>query len=169
MAVWFKVFWPRIEGFVFFVFLFNPTTAQLSYSRHFTSVHIHLGFRDLHRPLKITIQCVTSLTTSKHHAELIDMKTLTPPFGRVVRLLSHIWTRPVPYQAFASHSCTKLSFPKCISPPRKVSLGITAYLKGIKNVLDRLAASLIPRSHSVLSFTWEHWQTSTHNKTNCQS
>lgn len=48
--------------------------------------------------------------------------------------------------------CDSLTHKAVISrmhqPPRKVSLGIMAYLRRIKNVLDRLAASLIPRSHS---------------------
>lgn len=74
----------------------------------------------------------TRLTTSKQPAELTDMDTFAPPIGRMGCLLSTLWTSPVPCQAFASHSCTKLSFSKCINPPRKVSLGIIGYLGGLK-------------------------------------
>lgn len=57
---------------------------QLSYSRQFTAVHIHSELGDLHHLLKITILSVTCLTTSKHHTELIDIKTFIPPTGRRV-------------------------------------------------------------------------------------
>lgn len=74
----------------------------------------------------------TCLTTSKQPAELTDVEPFAPPTGRMGCLLSTLWTSPVPRQAFASHSCTKLSFSKCINPPRKVSLGIIGYLGGLK-------------------------------------
>lgn len=103
---------------------------------------------DLHRLLKITIPSVTCPTTSKRHAELIDMKTFTPPIGRAGCLLSRIWTSPVPPPSICVSLMHKAVISQMHQPLRKVSLGITAYLKGIKNVLDRLAASLIPRSRS---------------------
>lgn len=98
----------------------------------------------MRRLLEITIQAVTCLTTSKRHAEPTDMKTFTPPIGRMGCLLSGIRTGPVPRQAFASHSSTKLSFPKCISPPWKVSLGIMGYLRRIKMFLTDWPLHLLP-------------------------
>lgn len=106
------------------------------------------GLGDLHRLLKITIPSVTCPTTSKRHAELIDMKTFTPPIGRAGCLLSRIWTSPVPPPSICVSLMHKAVISQMHQPLRKVSLGIMAYLKGIKNVLDRLAASLIPRSRS---------------------
>lgn len=124
-------------------FFLHPV-LQLSYSRQFATVHTNSGFGDLHRLLKITIQSVTCPTTSKHHAELIDMKTFTPPIGRMGCLLSCIRTSPVPYQAFASHSCTKLSFPKCISPPERCHWGLWHTSGGLKMFLTDWPLHLFP-------------------------
>lgn len=155
-----KDFWPRIYSDSFY-----QTAAavqqllQPSYSRQFTAVHTHSAFEDLHRLLKITIQSVTCPTTSKHHAELIDMKAFTPPIGRVGCLLSHIWTSPVPNHAFASHSCTKLSFPKCISPPERCHWGLWHTSGGLKMFLTDRPLHLFPEVTLVtmLSFMWECW------------
>lgn len=76
------------------------------------------------------------------------MKTFTPPIGRAGCLLSRIWTSPVPPPSICVSLMHKAVISQMHQPLRKVSLGIMAYLKGIKNVLDRLAASLIPRSRS---------------------
>lgn len=76
------------------------------------------------------------------------MKTCTPPIGRAGCLLSRIWTSPVPPPSICVSLMHKAVISQMHQPLRKVSLGIMAYLKGIKNVLDRLAASLIPRSRS---------------------
>lgn len=59
-------------------------------------------------------------------------------------LLSSIWTRPVPYQAFASHSCTKLSFPKCISLPERCHWGLWDISRGLKVFLTDWPLHLFP-------------------------
>lgn len=110
---------------------------------------------------KITIQSVTCLTTSKHQAELIDMKTFTAPTGRVGCLLSRVWTSPIPYQAFAPRSHTKLSFPKRISPPERCHWGLWHTSGGLKMFLTDWPLHLFPEVTlvTVLSvFLREYWQ-----------
>lgn len=106
---------------------------QLSHRGWLTAAHS--GFGDLNGFLKIAIQSLTCLMTSKHRDELSDMKTFTPPSGRMGCLLSRIWTSPVPNQAFASHSCMKLSFPKCVSPPERCHWGLLDTSKGLTSFL----------------------------------
>lgn len=79
--------------------------VQLSYSRQFTAVPTHPGFEDLCHLPKITIQSVTYPTTSKHQAELMDMKTLTAPIGGAGRLLSRAPSPTKPLGLTHTQSC----------------------------------------------------------------
>lgn len=118
---------------------------QLSYSRQFTAVHTHSGNGDLWpSSKKITIRSVSCPTTSKHQAELIDVKTFTRPTGRTGCLLSRVWTSPVPHQAFATNSHTKLSFPECTSPPERCHWGLWHTSGGLKMFLTDWPLLLFP-------------------------
>lgn len=88
------------------------------------------------------------------------------PLGK--QTVSCLWTSLVPENLCVTRT-QSCHFPNA-SAHRKVSLGIMVYLRGIKNVLDRLAASLIPRSHSshyVLSFFVRVFSKCRHDISNC--
>lgn len=143
MMVRFKDFWPRI---FLFIQQLHPV-LQISNSRQFTAVHTHSGFGDLHRLLK-NYHPVCNLPDYFKAPRWADRHVDIHTSHRESRL------SPVSYLDKAcplTNICVSLMHEAVISqmhqPPRKVSLGIIAYLRGIKNVLDRLAASLIPRSH----------------------
>lgn len=72
------------------------------------------------------------------------MKTFTAPTGRVGCLLSRVWTSPIPYQAFAPRSHTKLSFPKRISPPERCHWGLWHTSGGLKMFLTDWPLHLFP-------------------------